>query len=167
MKSIRLLLLLLLSAAFITSCKKSVPKQTAFIPKNAVFVATINTKSLQSKLIKNQATIENIIKSVSGSDTAVNKGKQEWEDLKSSGIDLDENFYVAVVQRGGGMTTGKGTMITSAVGALKDAAKLEAYIKKKDPTTEVRKEKDYSYATIHGDNMIAWGKDVIIVMSSQ
>ncbi len=167
MKSIRLCLLLIISAAFITSCKKSVPKQTKYIPKNAVFVATINTKSLQSKLMKNQATLENIIKNVSGSDTSVTKGKQEWEDLLASGIDLDENFYVAVVNKGGGMTTGKGTMVTSAIGALKDEGKLEAYIKKKDPASEVRKEKDYSYSTIHGDNIVAWGKDVVIMISYQ
>lgn len=167
MKPIRLCLLLLLSAALITSCKKSVPKQTKYIPKNAVFVATINTKSLQTKLMKNQATIENIIRSISGSDTAINKGKQEWEDIKNSGVDLDENFYVAVVNKGGGMGSSPGTIVTSVVGGLKDAGKLEAYIKKKDPTSEVRKEKEYSYATIHGDNMVAWGTDVVVMMSYQ
>ncbi|MCW3115422.1 MAG: hypothetical protein JWR18_3818 [Segetibacter sp.] len=167
MKSIRLCLLLLLSVAFITSCKKAVPKQTKYIPKNAIFVATINTKSLQSKLAKNQATIENIVKSMSGSDTTISKGKQEWEDIKNSGVDLDENIYVAVVNKGGGMSTGGGTVVTSVIGGLKDAGKLEAYIKKKDPTSEVRKEKDYSYATVKGDNMVAWGKDVIIMMSYQ
>ena len=96
MKSfLRLCLLLIISTALITSCKKAVPKQTRYIPKNAVFVAIINTKSLQNKLMKNQATLENIIKNFSGSDTAVNKSRQEFEDLKSSGIDMDENFYVS------------------------------------------------------------------------
>jgi hypothetical protein len=167
MKSIRLCMLLLLSVVFITSCKKPVPPQTKYIPKNAVFVATINTKSLQAKLMKNQATIENIIRSISGSDTTINKGKQEWEDIKASGVDMDENFYVAMVNKGGGMTGGSGTAVTTVIGALKDAGKLEAYIKKKDPTSEVRKEKDYSYAAIHGNNMVAWGKDVVIMMSYQ
>ncbi|MCW3079111.1 DUF4836 family protein [Segetibacter sp.] len=167
MKSIRLCMLLLLSVVFITSCKKPVPPQTKYIPKNAVFVATINTKSLQAKLMKNQATIENIIRSISGSDTTINKGKQEWEDIKASGVDMDENFYVAMVNKGGGMTGGSGTAVTTVIGALKDAGKLEAYIKKKDPASEVRKEKDYSYAAIHGNNMVAWGKDVVIMMSYQ
>lgn len=161
---LRLGLLLLISTAFITSCKKSVPKQTRYIPKNAVFVATINTKSLKKKLEKNQATIENIIKNISG-DTTVNKDKQEFEDLKSAGIDLDENFYVAVVNKGSGMAMGKGTIVTSVIGSLKDADKLQAYIKKKQPEAEVRKEKDYSYTTVHGDKMVAWGKDVVIMMS--
>ncbi|MDQ6812376.1 MAG: DUF4836 family protein [Bacteroidota bacterium] len=168
MKPKRLCLFLLLAAACITSCKKSVPNQTKYISKNTVFVAAVNTKSLQSKLMKNQATIENIIRSASGSDTTINKGKQEWEDLKNSGVDLDENFYVAVASKGGGgLTSGTGSMVTSVIGALKDADKLEAYIKKKDPANEVRREKNYSYLTIHADNMIAWSKDVVIMMSYQ
>lgn len=167
MKAIRLCLLLLIAVALMTSCKKAVPKQTKFIPKNAVFVATINTKSLQKKLMQNQAAIENIIKNISGSDTTVSKGKQEFEDLKSAGIDLDENFYVAVVNKGGGMTTGKGAIVTSVIGSLKDADKLQAYIKKKEPDAEVRKEKSYSYTTVNGDNIVAWTDDVVITMSYQ
>lgn len=167
MKLLRTLLLLLLSSAAITSCKKSVPKQTALISKNAVFVATINTKSLQSKLLNNQATIENILKSLTGNDTALNKGKQEWEDIKSSGIDLDENVYIAIDQKGSSTMGSNTTLTTSILGALKDAGKLEAYIKKKNPLSEVRKEKDYSYASLPNDNLIAWGNDVVIVMLQQ
>jgi len=167
MKSfLRLSLLLMLSTALITSCKKAVPKQTRHIPKDAVFVSMINTKSLQGKLVKEQTTIENILKSVTGSDTSVEKGRKEWEDLKAAGIDLDENFYVAVVQKGGGMS-GQGTIVSSALGTLKDGAKLEAYIKKKDPEAEIRKEKEYTYTTVHGDKMVAWGGDLVIVMSYQ
>ena len=59
---IRLSLLLLIVIGMCTSCKKAVPKQAKHIPKNAVFVAGINTKSLAGKLEKNQATIERIIK---------------------------------------------------------------------------------------------------------
>lgn len=168
MKSvIRLSLIIMVSAALLTSCKKSVPKQTRHIPKSAVFVAAINTKSIETKLVKNQATIENILKSASGSDTSVSEGKQEWEDIKNSGIDLDENFYMSVVQKGGGMSAGKGSMVISAIGSLQDEAKLKAYIQKKQPKSEIRKEKNYSYTTIHGDNMVAWNEDLVIMMSYQ
>src|SRR4051812_43890376 len=124
--STRLILLLIIFTAFITSCKKAVPKQTRHIPKSAFFVATINTKSLEKKLVKNQATIENILRSVAGDDT-LSKGRQEWEDLKASGLDLDENFYIAVVQKGtGGISSGKGTVVSSAIGSIKDEEKFEA-----------------------------------------
>lgn len=167
MKYIRLFLLLCISAVFFTSCKKSAPKQTRIIPKDAVFVATINIKSLQNKLEKNQATIENIIRNISGSDTSVRKGKQEWQDLKESGIDLTENFYVSVVNKSAGTVGGKATIITSAIALLKDEGKLEAYIKKKDPESEIRKEKNYTYTAIHGNKVVAWAQDVVVMMSSQ
>lgn len=167
MRFIRLCLLLLLLITFITSCKKAVPKQTKYISKSAVLVATINTTSLQAKLAKNQATIENIVRSISGSDSSIDKGKQEWEDIKASGIDMDENFYVAVVNKGGDGLTGNGKVVTSIIGALEDGGKLEAYIKKKNPGGEVSKEKAYSYSTFRGDNVIAWNKEVVIMLLYQ
>jgi hypothetical protein len=168
MKSlIRTLLILLLTTSFITSCKKAAPKQARHIPKNAVFVATLNTKSLKAKLAKNQATLENILRSIAGNDTSITKGKQEWEDLQASGVDLDDNFYIAVVQKGAAMSTNTGTMVTTTIGTLNDAKKLEAYIKKKQPNSEIRKEKNYSYTTVSGDNMVAWAEDLVIMMSYQ
>lgn len=163
---IRLSFLLIVVISLCTSCKKAVPKQTKHIPKNAAFVAGINTKSLAGKLEKSQATIENIIKSLSGSDSALNTGKQEFEDLKNSGVDLSENFYMSVVSKGGGMGAATSGVI-SGIGVVKDASKLEAYIKKKHPTGEIKKEKDYSYMTWQGENIVAWNSDLFIGMSYQ
>ena len=126
----RLTILLMMSTVIFTSCKKSAPKQTKHIPKNALFVAAINTKAITNKLAKSEATVENLFKSMSDSDTALNNGKKEWEEFKNSGIDLSENFYVSVVQQGGGMGMGGGSNVITGVGGLKDAGKLEAYIKK-------------------------------------
>ncbi|HEX8332617.1 MAG TPA: DUF4836 family protein [Segetibacter sp.] len=163
---IRLSLLLVVAIALFSSCKNSAPKQTRFIPKDAVVVATINSKSLQDKLVKSQATLENFFKTLTGnSDTALEKGKKEWEDLKNSGIDIDENIYLSVVQKGGGqMSMEPESSVFAAVGGLKDAAKFEAYLKKKDATAQVTKDKDFSYA-VNGDNMVAWGKEVVIFMT--
>lgn len=163
MKVIRVCLFLLLATALATSCKKPVPRQARFIPKDAAVVASVNTSSLQSKLLKNEVTLSNIVRNLSGSDTTMNKGRQELEDLKASGIDLDDNFYLAVANGG----TGRGPVVTSAIGSLNDAAKFEAYIKKKGAASEIRKEKEFSYATINGDKMVAWGRDVVILMSYQ
>ena len=171
MKSVlRLSLMLLLSAALFTSCKKKVPMQTRFIPKNASFVASVNAGSLKDKISKSQASLENILKNMAGNnDTALNKGKKEWEDLKNSGIDLEENFYLWVVQKGGGSLSNMraGNAVISAIGALKDAGKFEAYLKKKDATLEIKKDKDYNYVTKDDDKMIAWGKDAVVMMSYQ
>lgn len=168
MKSLmRLTLILVLITGLITSCKKKVPKQVRHIPATATVVATINSKSLQNKLIKSQVTIENLLKNLSSNhDSTYDKGKKEWEDLKNSGIDLDEDIYVAFEQKGGGMAMGKTTGVASVLATLNDASKLEAYLKKKDPSATVQKEKDYSYI-IDGDKMVAWADDVVIGMQYQ
>jgi hypothetical protein len=140
----RLSLLLIILIALFSSCKKAAPKQTKHIPKNAVFVAGINTKSLYSKLEKNQATLENIFRSFSDNDSSIDKGKQDWEDFKSSGLDLQDNFYVSVINKGGGMGLSSASAVIAGIGSVKDASKLEAYIKKKHPGNEIRKEKDYT-----------------------
>lgn len=167
MKSItRLSLLLLLSAALFTSCKKSAPKQTKHIPKNAVFVAVINTQAITRKLATSEASLENLFKSMAD-DTAATKGKQEWEDFRNSGIDLSENFYLSVVQKGGGMPGQGGASILTAIGGVDDEAKLQAYLKKKQPGAEVKKEKDYSYANLSDNSVVAWNKDMVMMMSNQ
>src|SRR6185312_3828312 len=66
MKSIaRSLLLLFVFVGLLTACKKAVPKETRFIPKNANFVVTINGESLVDKLKNSQADIEKILKNTS------------------------------------------------------------------------------------------------------
>jgi len=168
MKSLtRMLLLLFITAALVTSCKKGAPKQTKHIPKNAVFVATINTKSIKSKLMKSQATLENIIKSVAGDDTAGSKSEQEWKDLKEAGVDLDDNFYLAFVQKGEGLNGREGTGVTTGFGTLNDEKKLEGFIKKKQPEGGIKKEKNYSYTVFQGDKIVAWRDDLVIMMSYQ
>jgi hypothetical protein len=74
---------------------------------------------------------------------------------------------MAVVQKGGGMANSKGNAIMSGIASLKDAADFEAYLKKKSPGSEIRKEKNYSYTTVKGENLVAWGDDLIVVMSNQ
>ena len=168
MKSlVRLFLLCILVISLATSCKKPVPSQVKHIPKNASFVATINTKSIGTKMLQNQATIENILKSATGTDTSATKGKQEWEELQASGIDLTRNFYISMSQKDGGIAVGKGTMVIAAIGSLSDGDKLEKYLKKKMPATVIRKEKNYSFASVEGDNMIAWDNDLVIAMKYQ
>jgi hypothetical protein len=157
---VHLCLLLFALSAFVTSCKKRVPAQAKFIPKDAVAIVSINTKSLGSKLAENQETLKNILTSFTN-DTSAQNAKQEWEELKGSGVDFEDRFFVAVVQKEGGAS------VTSVIGSLKDEGKLQDYLKKKDDKIEMTKEKDYSYSTMQGDKMIAWGKDVVMMVLYQ
>lgn len=150
-----------------TSCKKPVSQQVKHIPKSASFVAVVNVKSISTKMLQNQAIIESILKSRTGTDTSAEKGKKEWEELRNSGLDLDKDFYLTTTQKDGDITSGKGTMVVAALGAVTDAGKLEQYIKKKIPDSEIRKEKNYSFASIEGQNMIAWNNELVIAMTYQ
>jgi hypothetical protein len=150
------------------SCKKKIAMQTRFIPKNAVFVASINTGSMAEKLMKDQATLDNMFRYMN-KDTVFENGKKEWEDFKNSGVAMDEQIFLWATQKGGGnlSTMNTGNAVVSFVAKLNDAGKLEAYLKKKDAGLTVTKDANYSYATKDGDKMIAWNKDVVIIMSYQ
>ena len=97
----------------------------------------------------------------------LNNSRQEFEDLKSSGVDLAENFYLAVVNKGAGMSGGNGAVDTSVVGAIKDEGQVRSLCEEKRPGSEVRKEKDYRYTTINGDKIVAWGEEIAVFMSYQ
>ncbi len=152
------------------SCKKPVPPQAKFIPKNASFVGSVNVSSLVKKMAKSQSSLENIIKNMTAdNDTALEKGKKEWADFQNSGIETDDNIYMWVVQKGGAnlREMQPGNALTSVTGRLDDAGKFEAYVKMKVPGAEIKKEKLYSYATKDNNSMIAWDKDEVVVMSYQ
>ena len=158
---------LIVLVALATSCKKPVPLQVKHIPKNATVVGVINTKAIAGKMLANKSTIENILKSATTNDTASAKGKQEWEDLMESGIDMTSNFYVSLSQKDGNIAMGKGTMVFAAIGTLSSEEKLEKYLKKKKPNAEIKKDKNYSYTTMDGDKMVAWSNDLVVAISYQ
>ncbi|MCY7422000.1 MAG: DUF4836 family protein [Chitinophagaceae bacterium] len=164
---VRLRLWALVGIILVASCKKSVPPQLKFISKNASLVASVNADQLKDKLVKSQASLEKIISNMSGNnDTALEAGKKEWAALKKSGIDLEKNMYVWVVQKGGAGSTGSsmGNTITAAIASIKSSDQLATYIKSKEATLEVKKDKNFSYVTRDGDKMIAWNDQSVVAM---
>ena len=164
---VRLRLIACLSIVLLASCKKSFPPQLTFIPKDATVVVAINADQLKDKLVKGQASLQKIISNMSGnSDTALEAGKKEWEALKKSGIDLEKNLYVWVVQKGGEGAAGSsmGNNISAAVALIKSSNDMAAYIKSKDATLEIKKDKNFSYVTKGGDKMIAWNDKLVVAM---
>ncbi len=164
---VRLRLFAFAAVLLVASCKKSTPPQLKFIPKDATVVAVLNADQLKDKLVKSQASLQKIISNLSGnSDTAIEAGKKEWEALKKSGIDLEKNVYIWVVQKSGA-NAGASSMannITGVVATIKSSNDLEAYVKLKDATLEVKKDKNFSYTTKDGDKMIAWNNNTVVAM---
>lgn len=109
-----------------TTCKKPVPELSLYVPKDASFVLTIDSKAIMDKIASSGITIDSFA-------NIFNKKNNEyalhWNDIKNSGIDLDKPVYVFAKETNS-MQAGN---ITSSgfIAQVQDAAKLEAFLKKR------------------------------------
>ncbi|MFL9482945.1 DUF4836 family protein [Chitinophagaceae bacterium LWZ2-11] len=156
LKQVTILLLIVFA---VSSCNKSVPKQVNYIPKDATAVFSINAKQLQDKLAKGNLTIDSLIKIFS--DAADTSGKK-FQELKDAGIDWSSDLFLFMENKGSAMT---GRNVSGgAVVLVKDAAKLEAFIKKQPGSGEIKKGSNYSYAKISDNAFAGWNKDILVVV---
>src|SRR6478672_10652422 len=110
-----------------TSCKKAVPNETKYIPKDAVFVLDLNWKSLSDKTRKGNINWDSLVKANTtnvDSDTSIAKAKREFEKFMRSGIDTTGNVFF-FVKTGGSMMNGQSTS-EGVVVALKNPSSFEA-----------------------------------------
>lgn len=145
-----------------TACKKSVPKQVKYIPKDASFVIGINPKDLNDKLAKSNVNLDSLFKNAFADKTS-NSDIQKWDDLKNSGVDFLSDVF-AFVEIKGSIMSGSATTF-GAVAALQDAGKFEAYLKKQEANISIQKGTGFSYAVLHGNSIIGWSDNIIIVTS--
>jgi hypothetical protein len=145
-----------------TSCKKSVPKQVTFIPKDVTMVFSVNARSLAEKLSKSSVNVDSLFKTIfkDSTNSEVAKMKSTMGDLKDAGIDWTSDVFF-FMKTGGSMMTGQQTSY-AAIALTKDAAKFEEYIKKQKSGTEVKKEAKYSYAVLKDGMIVGWNSSVII-----
>jgi hypothetical protein len=146
------------------SCKKSVPKQTQYIPKDATFVFAVNAKNLQDKLDKSKISVDSLIKEALADNHAAPNDIKQWDDIKNSGIKWQSELFV-YMQTKGSMMNGQ-NMVVGAVAAIDDAAKFEAYFKKQQPGADVKKATNYTYASTSGGFSIGWNKEVVAVVNA-
>ena len=145
------------------SCKKSVPKQARYIPKDASVVFAVNAKNLQDKLDKSNISVDSLIKTALADNKAAPNDIKQWDDLKNAGIKWQSEIFV-YVQTKGSMMTGQ-NMLIGAVAAMDDATKFEAYFKKQKPDATIKKEANYTYAAGNSGFVAGWNKDVVIVVN--
>ena len=155
----------LLLAVIVTasSCKKSVPKQTKYIPKDAILVFSASPANFRDKLASSDIKWDSLFQSVTSevSDSTKADAKKKWEDFKNAGIDFSADIY--------GFASTKGSIVNGqnsafgAVALLKDATAFEAFIKKEKPGVTVKKESNYSYAALGDDYVAGWSSDVLII----
>lgn len=141
-----------------SSCKKS-NEAGRMIPKNALFVAHVNVKSMDNKLPwteVQQTTWYN--KAYSDSSTAEWR-KKILENPSASGIDFDEGLIFF----GAKDTTG---YYIAAKGKLKNINDFEAFNKNFDPSQAVSKEGNINLLILKDKNVVGWNdKDFIYVMN--
>jgi len=91
-----------------TSCKKSVPVQAKYIPKDALFVLDMDWKALSEKATKGNINWDSLFTSIAGpgKDPKLAEGKKHLEEFMHSGVDLESNVFM-FVKNGGSIMSGK------------------------------------------------------------
>lgn len=165
-KLLRYTLLFAAILLFATSCKKSVPDQAKYIPKDAMFVFDLDWKSLSDKAAKGNINWDSLFKSADvGSDTEFATVKTKIDEFMKSGVDESSNVFF-FIKTGGSIMSGQSTS-AGAVVAMKDAGMFESYIKKQPGIGEIKKGSDYSYVTLEGNLFVGWNKDVAILTGAE
>ena len=149
---------LLLLIVSITSCHSGAPEQTKYIPKDASVVLSINPKKLKDKLADSKVSLDSIMRSAFSADTSMMITADE---IATSGIDLSKDIYIFVNQSGSMMTGSSVT--TGVVAAMDKPSSFEAFLKKKMPSAQIKKEKDYSYALLKDHSVAGWTDNVVII----
>jgi hypothetical protein len=160
---VRTSLLVCLVAVTLSSCKNNTPKEAKFIPKEASFVLVLDPQQLQDKLQKGGISLDTLIGKVFKNDTADSKDKARFNDVReNAGINWNEKIFVFMLQKTNADNSQTNTF--NALGSLKDAGKLEAFLKKQDHLKDktITKEKEYSYMVTDDGCMLAWNKEQVI-----
>jgi hypothetical protein len=137
------------AALLFASCSKK-SEEGKMIPKNAMFVAHLNTKSLREKLPWDDIKQTSWYKQVN-TDTATDDWmKKLLADPGKTGIDLDGGLIFFAVK-------GNGTDADIIFeGHVKDKKDFEDFNKNLDPTATTKTEGDLSMLTLHGKSVVAW-----------
>jgi len=160
-KALRFLSILVSVIVVLSSCHKSVPKQTQYIPKDATFVLGADPKSLSGKLADSHIDMDSLFKTFADTSTMSHVGIKSWADLKSSGLDFESEFFV-FASTSGSIMSGQ-TTSTGMVAAMKDGSAFEAFLKKQYVQADVKKADTYSYTVLEGGFVVGWNKDVAIL----
>src|SRR3954468_14610816 len=93
-----------------TSCKKAIPDQIKYIPKDAMLVFDLNWKSLSEKASKANINWDSLIRSSTeaDADSSIAKARKKLGEFMHSGIDTESNVFV-FVRMGGSMMSGQST----------------------------------------------------------
>lgn len=127
------------------------------VPKDAMFVMHINSKSLSGKLSWDEIKKSEFFQK--GFDKTTDSfAKQLMDNPASSGMNTDGDFYVFMKKQGKGGYAGVG-------GGVKDVAAFEKFVAKITNNGTVGKTGSYKSASIQNGPAIVWGDDKFSVIT--
>lgn len=146
-----------------SSCKNPVPDQIKYIPKDAMVVLDLNWKNLSDKASSGNINWDSLYHSISDekADSLVTEGKKKVQDFMRSGVDTTKDILF-FMKMGGSIMAGQ-QVSGGVVGAMKDAAAFEAYLKKQPRIDDIQKGKNYSYTKVEGSFYVGWNSEVVII----
>lgn len=163
----KLFLYLLTTTLLLASCSNKSNKLAKYIPKTTTVLVAFDVEAMGGKIKQSGLTLDSVKKALSephfGNDATGIITK--WEDLKQSGIKLDEDVFMFVSNKGSVMTSSR--MDMGLLAEIKDATEFEAFIKKQKQNVQVQKGKEYSYVALDNESTIGWNKEVAIFLSTK
>lgn len=132
---------------FFTSCKNSTTTGIS-IPKDASIAVHINSSSLSSKLSWEEIKSTNWFKEMY-SEAKDSLAQKILTDPENSGIDTKSPLAFFMKKQGKG---GYGVF----EGTVKDATTFEAFLKKANPSADVKKEGEWSFINTNNKGVVSW-----------
>jgi hypothetical protein len=153
----------IVATMLLAACGKKAPAHAKYIPKSVSSVISVDVNSMLAKLQSDSLSVEGILEAMkdttSGDD--INKAIGYYTQLKDAGINWDSKVYIAMNALPS-LTKNIGATI-QVVAAMKDEAKLEAFLKKQPNMKAIEKGDGYKYS-VDGDVIIAWNSDVFVAL---
>lgn len=146
----------------LTACGKKAPACTKYIPKESNYVMAIDVQRIMGKLQKDSLSVENVMEAFKDSSSDYTKAVLTWKDFKDAGIDFSNKIFVSAAVSS---FIGNGESDFELIGGVKDASKLEAFIKKQSSTSGIKKGDGFSYAS-QNNMVVGWNDDAVIIVGA-
>jgi hypothetical protein len=148
-------LLLALCIVVLSACNR-VPDHAKYIPKDAVAVGSVDMKQLGKKIMWNAVTGSKLFKKMQ--EKAGQAGQQKAIDPEATGVDLTSTMFVYAEH--GNDPYSRVVYLTK----VKDATKLEGYLKENFKVTAVNDNQQYKSAMLSNNTVAGWNNDVLMVV---
>ncbi|MEO6837834.1 MAG: DUF4836 family protein [Ginsengibacter sp.] len=144
-----------------SSCGKNNSEVGKMIPSNALFVAQVNVKSLDSKLSWDEVKKTGWYQKAYSDSSVPDWRKKILDNPSASGIDFDNGLILFVSKSSGE------DYFVAAEGKIKNEKDFEQFNKNFDPSQTVRKQGDINLLTLKDKNVVGWnGNYFVYVMNS-